>query len=236
MGRGSSPGMDLTPYLQQQPRSVDDEPLLSVAITGRIALAMKGRFFLRCFCESLTERAQIGCAVTDEESCLTYLDQDQFELLLCTDLLERGNGFELVRKAREKQPDLKVVVLSLSDAIPVEYDTAPWLEAVVAEADIIEDRKPLEAAVLAVMGHHSYRSPSLRSDELPYLSCPRLTPREYEVLDRLARGMSDREIAEDLVVTEETARTYTKRLLRTLEVNNRVQAVLKGMRCGMVQI
>ena len=30
--------------------------------------------------------------------------------------------------------------------------------------------------------------------------------------------------------------TYTKRLLRTLEVNNRLQAVLKGMRCGMVQI
>ena len=174
--------------------------------------------------------------MTDEVSCLDYLKQDTFEFLLCTDLLERGNGFELVRKARELQPDLNVVVLALSDAIPVEYDSAPWLEAVVAEADIIEDRKPLEAAVLAVMGHHSYRSPSLRSDELPYLSCPRLTPREYEVLDRLARGMSDRDIAEDLVVTEETARTYTKRLLRTLEVNNRVQAVLKGMRCGMVQI
>ena len=228
--------MDLTPYLQQQPKTLNDEPLLSVAMTGKIALAMKGRFFLRCFCESLTERAQIGCAVTDEVSCLDYLKQDTFEFLLCTDFMERGNGFELVRKAREHQPDLKVVVLALSDAIPVEYDSAPWLEAVVAEADIIEDRKPLEAAVLAVMGHHSYRSPSLRSDELPYLSCPRLTPREYEVLDRLARGMSDRDIAEDLVVPEETARTYTKRLLRTLEVNNRVQAVLKGMRCGMVQI
>jgi DNA-binding NarL/FixJ family response regulator len=48
--------------------------------------------------------------------------------------------------------------------------------------------------------------------------------------------MSDREIASELVVSEETARTYTKRLLKTLEVNNRVQAVLKGMRCGMVKI
>ena len=130
--------MDLTPYLQQQPKTLNDEPLLSVAMTGKIALAMKGRFFLRCFCESLTERAQVGCAVTDEESCLNYLKQDTFEFLLCTDLLERGNGFELVRKAREHQPDLKVVVLALSDAIPVEYDSAPWLEAVVAEADIIE--------------------------------------------------------------------------------------------------
>ena len=48
--------------------------------------------------------------------------------------------------------------------------------------------------------------------------------------------MAERESADDLIVTEETAGTYTGRLLRTLEVNNRVQAVLKGMRCGMVQI
>jgi DNA-binding CsgD family transcriptional regulator len=48
--------------------------------------------------------------------------------------------------------------------------------------------------------------------------------------------MTDREIAEELIVSEETSRTYTKRLLKTLGVNNRVQAVLKGMRCGMVQI
>ena len=57
-----------------------------------------------------------------------------------------------------------------------------------------------------------------------------------DVLDLLASGLSDREIARALVVSEETARTYTKRLLQTLDVNNRLQAVLKGMRCGMVQL
>jgi DNA-binding NarL/FixJ family response regulator len=197
---------------------------------------MRGRFFLRCFCESFGEKSFIGCAVTDEDQCLEYLRSEQFELLICTDQLERGNGYELVRKAKKQHSNLKVVVLALTDEIPVEYDNASWLEAVVAEADVIEDQKPLEAAVLAVMGRHSYRSPSLRGGELPYLSCPRLTPREYEVLDRLARGMTDKEIAEALVVSEQTSRTYTKRLLKTLEVNNRVQAVLKGMRCGMVQL
>ncbi len=229
-------GMDLTPFLHSDPDSLADEALLSVCVSGRIALAMKGRFFLRCFCESFGQRSLIGCAVTDEDTCLHYLEQQPFELLLCTDRLEQGTGYDLVRQAKQKQPGLKVVVLALNDAIPVEYDNAAWLEAVVAEVDIFENRKPLEAAILAVMGHHSYRSPSLRSGQLPYLSCPRLTPREYEVLDRLAQGMTDKEIAEDLVVSEQTSRTYTKRLLRTLEVNNRVQAVLKGMRCGMVQI
>jgi DNA-binding NarL/FixJ family response regulator len=69
-----------------------------------------------------------------------------------------------------------------------------------------------------------------------YLRCARLTRRQYEVLDLLASGLSDKEIAEQLVVSEETAKTYTKRLLKTLDVNNRLQAVLKGMRCGMVQL
>jgi len=228
--------MDLTPYLETLRDSNLDEVLLSVAVKGRVALAMKGRFFLRCLCDSFSSATSIGCAVTDEASCLHYLQQEPYELLICTDHLESGSGFELARKARELQPRLKVVVLALGDAVPVEYTDAPWLEAVVAEADFIEDQKPLEAAVMAVMGGHCYRSPSLRSGRLPYLSCPRLTPREYEVLDLLASGLTDREIAERLVVSEETSRTYTKRLLKTLEVNNRVQAVLKGMRCGMVQL
>jgi DNA-binding NarL/FixJ family response regulator len=228
--------MDFTPYIDSLKGSNLDEVLLSVAVQGKVALALKGRFLLRCLCEGFKEKTRIGCAVTDQASCLHHLRQDTYELLICTDFLESGNGFELARQARELQPQLKVVVLALGDAIPVEYADASWLEAVVAEADFIEDQKPLEAAVIAVMGHHCYRSPSLRSGQLPYLSCPRLTPREYEVLDLLASGLSDREIAEQLVVSEETARTYTKRLLKTLEVNNRVQAVLKGMRCGMVQI
>jgi DNA-binding NarL/FixJ family response regulator len=228
--------MDLTPFLGSLEGTTLDQVLLSVAIRGKVAIAMKGRFLLRSVCESFQDRSRIGCAVTDEPTCLHYLGQESYELLICTDYLESGSGFELARKAREAQPSLKVVVLALGDVIPAQYVEAPWLEAVVAEADVIGDQRPLQAAVMAVMGHHSYRSPSLRSGNLPYLSCPRLTPREYEVLDLLASGLTDREIAEQLVVSEETARTYTKRLLRTLDVTNRLQAVLKGMRCGMVQL
>jgi len=228
--------MDLTPFLQNLEGTALDEVLLSVAIAGKVALAMKGRFLLRSVCESFQDRSRIGCAVTDEASCLAYLGREPYELLICTDFLEVGSGFELARQARQLLPRLKVVVLALGDLIPAEYSEAPWLEAVVAEADFIGDQRPLQAAVMAVMGGHSYRSPSLRTGNLPYLSCPRLTPREYEVLDLLASGLSDREIAQKLVVSEETAKTYTKRLLRTLDVSNRLQAVLKGMRCGMVQL
>jgi DNA-binding NarL/FixJ family response regulator len=228
--------MDLTPFLSSLEGTTLDQVLVSVAMRGQVAIAMKGRFLLRSVCESFKDRSRIGCAVTDQATCLAYLAKERYELLIATDYLEHGNGFELVRLARESQPNLKVVVVALGDVIPAQYVDAHWLEAVVAEADFIDDQRPLQAAVIAVMGHHSYRSPSLRSGTLPYLSCPRLTKREYEVLDLLASGLTDRDIAEKLVVSEETAKTYTKRLLKTLDVNNRLQAVLKGMRCGMVQI
>ena len=228
--------MDLTPFLSSLEGTTLDQVLLSVAVSGKVAIAMKGRFLLRSVCESFQDRTRIGCAVTDEATCLAYLAREPYELLICTDYLEDGNGFELTRKARSAHQGLRVVVLALGDVIPAQYVEASWLEAVVAEADFIGDQRPLQAAVLAVMGRHSYRSPSLRSGTLPYLSCPRLTKREYEVLDLLASGLTDREIAERLVVSEETAKTYTKRLLKTLDVTNRLQAVLKGMRCGMVQL
>ncbi|MEB3243246.1 MAG: response regulator transcription factor [Cyanobacteriota bacterium] len=231
--------MDFTPYLQTPEAGTPEEGLLSVEVPGKIALAMKGRFLLRAVCKSFSEQSRIACAVTDQDSCLTYLasaGEAAYELLICTDYLETGNGFELVRLAKEKQPKLHCVLLALGDVIPAEYVDAPWLEAVVAEADFVEDQQPLTAAVVAVMAGHSYRSPSLRTGQLPYLSCPRLTPREYQVLDLLASGMSDRDIAKQLMVSEETAHTYSKRLLQTLGVNNRLQAVLKGMRCGMVQL
>jgi DNA-binding NarL/FixJ family response regulator len=228
--------MDLTPFLSSLEGTTLDQVLLSVAVSGKVAIAMKGRFLLRSVCESFQDRTRIGCAATDEPTCLAYLAREPYELLICTDYLEDGNGFELARKARSAHQGLRVVVLALGDVIPAQYVEASWLEAVVAEADFIGDQRPLQAAVLAVMGQHFYRSPSLRSGTLPYLSCPRLTKREYEVLDLLASGLTDREIAERLVVSEETAKTYTKRLLKTLDVNNRLQAVLKGMRCGMVQL
>jgi DNA-binding NarL/FixJ family response regulator len=231
--------MDLTPFLSTAEHGSPEEDLESLLIPGRVAVAAKGRFLLRSLCRSFGGEPRITCAVTDQESCLDYLAaqaNDPYTLLVCTDYLEQGNGFDLVRHARQQHPKLQTVILALGDAIPAECMDAPWLQAVVAEADFVGDQQPLQAAVIAVLGGHSYRSPSLRTALLPYLSCPRLTPREYEVLDLLASGLSDREIAKRLVVSDETAHTYTKRLLQTLDVHNRLQAVLKGMRCGMIRV
>lgn len=62
-----------------------------------------------------------------------------------------------------------------------------------------------------------------------------LTPRELEVLRALASGMSNAEIAAELVVTRETVKTYVTRVLAKLQVRDRVQAVVLAYRSGLAE-
>jgi hypothetical protein len=60
----------------------------------------------------------------------------------------------------------------LADVIPTDGAEAPWLAAVVSEAPVVDDQRPLQAALIAVMGQHSCRTPSLRTGILPGLRWP----------------------------------------------------------------
>ncbi len=71
----------------------------------------------------------------------------------------------------------------------------------------------------------------------PGQPCPpemSLTPREIEVLGLMAEGMTNQQIAEQLIVSPTTVKTHVQNILQKLGVSDRTQAAVYAVRCGLI--
>lgn len=64
----------------------------------------------------------------------------------------------------------------------------------------------------------------------------KLTPREREVLERAAQGMSNREIGESLLIAEQTVKNHLNAAMRKLEINDRTHAVVIAIGSGLIDL
>jgi DNA-binding NarL/FixJ family response regulator len=68
------------------------------------------------------------------------------------------------------------------------------------------------------------------------LPAPRLTPREMEVLQEVAKGLSNRQIAQALSIAENTVKNHIRNILEKLHLHSRMQAVLYAVRQNLLEI
>ena len=91
------------------------------------------------------------------------------------------------------------------------------------------------AVTRTLIGHHAERlRPSDACRSARDLVVQALTDRELEVLEHLAAGLSNAEIAGELVLSAETVKTYVSRILTKLDLRDRVQAVVLAYRTGLI--
>jgi DNA-binding NarL/FixJ family response regulator len=92
----------------------------------------------------------------------------------------------------------------------------------------------LDPAVTRAVIEEFSRKPR-RAEDLTH-KLEELTPRELEVLHGLARGLSNAEIAVELVVSDGTVKTHVARILQKLDLRDRVQAVIFAYESGLIEI
>ena len=114
----------------------------------------------------------------------------------------------------------------LKDAPPEEIAAAV---RIVASGDAL-----LAPAVTRAVIEEFARQPSAAPTLEPPRRVAELTPREQEVLGLLARGLSNPEICEQLVISEATAKTHVAHILQKLGLRDRVQAVIYAYESGLV--
>jgi len=155
------------------------------------------------------------------------------------------DGIAATRDVLAVSPELKVIILTTFEQDDYIFGS---LRAG-ASGFLLKRTRPedLIAAIHTVAAGDSLLSPSVtrkvinRMAEQPAPDASsgerltELTPREREVLELVARGLSNGEIAQAFVIEESTVKTHVKRILRKLHVRDRVQAVIFAYESGLTQ-
>jgi len=160
--------------------------------------------------------------------------------------LPDGEGTELIEELREANPDFAALVLTAS------LDRTEHARAVEAGAAGILHKSADVDAILDATRRLGEGETLLSDDELVALlrlagqnreeevearaSIEQITPREKEVLQKLAEGLSNKEIAASLHMSVDTERTHMMNILNKLGVHSRLQALVFAARHGLVEI
>lgn len=178
----------------------------------------------------------------DGEDCLDKLATVTPDILLLDINMPKMNGLEVLQKMKDKKMKVKVLVLTVHNE--VEY----LLKAVDIGVNgyLLKDSESaeLKKAILSVVNGEDYIQPSL----IPVLNAKMidrnhdsaliedLTRRELEVLKLLAVGKYNKEVAEELEISERTVKNHVSNIFKKIHVTDRTQAAVFAIRNNLITI
>ncbi|MFB3739031.1 MAG: response regulator [Candidatus Velamenicoccus archaeovorus] len=169
------------------------------------------------------------------------------DVILMDVRMPKRSGIEATTQIKDLLPHVKILMLTISD------EEADLYEAIKAGASgYLLKEIPIEEvadAIRSVWAGQSRISPSMASKLLnefasmskgtpdkPQVPAPRLTDREMEVLNLVAKGMNNRDIAKQLYISENTVKNHIRNILEKLHLHSRMEAVVYAVREKMIEI
>jgi DNA-binding NarL/FixJ family response regulator len=203
------------------------------------------RVGLRKILDAEVDMTVVGEA-EDGEDAVTAAIHEGVDVVLMDIRMPVLDGIEATRRIVRARPETRVVILTTFGLDSYVYDAlrvgasgfllkdAPPEEIVAAVRIVARGEALLAPAITrSVIEEFARRGPAATPIEPPP-AVAELTKREREVLNLLARGLSNPEVCEELVISEATAKTHVARVLQKLGVRDRVQAVIYAYESGLV--
>ena len=211
---------------------------IKILITDDHAIVRKG---LRTLIESEPGMEVIGEAVDGVDAVLKSRTLNP-DIYLMDMVMPRKDGLETINEIMDENPEARILVIT---SFAEDDKVFPAIKAG-ALGYLLKDSSPEELiqAIYAVYRGEPSLEPSValrvirelnHPSELPPTENP-LTPREGEILKLVARGLTNREISETLVISERTVGNHIGNILGKLHLANRTQVALYALREGLVDL
>jgi NarL family two-component system response regulator LiaR len=183
----------------------------------------------------------IGEAVNGKEA-IEQVEKLHPDLILMDLVMPEMNGIEAIRRITADHPEARILVMT---SFAADDKVFPSIKAG-ALGYLLKDSDPEDLVRMIYQVHRGELSihPTIarkviqelnRPAEEPLTPSP-LTAREVEILQMLAQGLENKEIARRLILREATVRTHVSNILSKLHLANRVQATLYALRKGLTSL
>lgn len=212
---------------------VDDQDLIRRGLTMMLQME-----------EDIDIVAQAG----DGEAAVQLAQRLKPNIVLMDIKMPRMNGIQATRAITQALPQTQVVILTTYDTDDLVFDAI----RAGAQAYLLKESSEEEVmeVIRSVNRGESRIDPSIARkvmDEFRRVSTPitikadeppieQLTERETEILNLLANGKTNKDIAEVLYLTEGTVKNYVSKIMAKLHINDRTQLAIKALRTGMAKL
>jgi DNA-binding NarL/FixJ family response regulator len=188
------------------------------------------------------ESVSIVAEAEDGREAVALTKSEHPDVVLMDIAMPRLNGIEATARIMETDPHIRVIILSMH---PNEEYVLRALR-VGAAGYILKDANltELEMAIRSVAQGETYLSPPISKQVADYVrrvdeetaTLDRLTPRQREVLQLIAEGFTNREIAQQLGISTKTVESHRAHLMDRLDIHDIAGLVRYAIRTGLVHL